>query len=177
MRWLTPTNKLRHEGGQWADRAFTSADGRFSVRLPGEALGLMLGHAAAAGWRDETGGVLIGRYVDNQRTAAVTEVTGPPRGSSWGRTWFNRGRGDLGAVFRRRWLEGTYYLGEWHTHPGGTPDPSQDDVEAMRMIAGNPGYACPEPVLLILGGGAKNWTLAAMVVDNGNLVQLRDDKR
>ena len=146
---------------------FRSADGGITVTVTPEALRTMLGHGAVSGWRNETGGVLLGRYEDDHRTAAVLDVTGPPAGSSWGRTWFRRGAGDLDALLDQRWKQGIYYLGEWHTHPDSSPAPSPDDVRAMQSISTKPSYACPEPILLILGGRDTNWHLNAMVIVGG----------
>lgn len=149
---------------------FRSPDGRYAVALRDAPLRSMIGFAADAKGRAETGGVLLGRYEEANRVAVILEVTGPPGGSARGRTWFRRGTGDLDALLERRWQDGTYYLGEWHTHPNCSPVPSRDDLQAMSSISGSRGYACPEPILLILGGSPPTWQLSATVIANGNPV-------
>ena len=70
-----------------------------------------------------------------------------------GRTWFVRGIRGLQKTIDRLWTrQHEYYLGEWHFHPGGAPDPSQTDIEQVQEIAYSEQYHCPEPVLLIIGG-------------------------
>lgn len=171
MRWFPRKTEQMPDGVAAADGCrFRSSDSRFEVDIPAVPLRAMVGYASASGWRNETGGILIGRYEDGQRTAVILEVTGPPAGSSWGRTWFRRGAGDINALLERRWREGVYYLGEWHTHPNGAPDPSPDDLRAMLSISVQPSYACPEPILLILGGRSTAWHLNAVIVADGSPV-------
>lgn len=135
-----------------SDLTFRSGDGRFGVHLPERCVEEMLRHCQDARGR-ETGGVLIGRYSDTLELAIVQEITGAPPDSRAGRTWFERGTSGLRALLRRRWGHtGWYYLGEWHHHPGAASLPSQQDFKQMTDIAIDPGYACPEPILVIVGG-------------------------
>lgn len=169
MRWFPRKTEQLSDGMAAAGGyRFRSADGRFEVEIPAVPLRAMVGHAAASGWQTETGGILIGRYKDGHRTASILEVTGPPAGSSWGRTWFRRGGGDIDALLELRWRQGIYYLGEWHTHPNGTPYPSADDLRTMQRISAQPSYACPEPILVILGGRSTDWQLNAVILADGN---------
>jgi len=46
------------------------------------------------------------------------------------------------------------YVGEWHSHPTADTRPSRVDVESLMGIASSENYACPGPVMMILGGGA-----------------------
>lgn len=114
----------------------------------------------------ETGGVLIGRYVAENETALVTSVVTPPD-SRRGRAWFERGTRDLGSSLRALWARPAdrrdYYLGEWHSHPGGAALPSPTDLQQMQSIAQTESYQCPEPILLILGGDEGRWVAAAYV--------------
>lgn len=96
----------------------------------------------------------------------------PPPDSKSGTTWFARGVCGL-----QRWLDSlwhgpsrAYYLGEWHLHPGGAPTPSGTDLEQMTAIANNPRYACPEPILVILGGASPEWLMGAFVVTGESIV-------
>lgn len=67
-----------------------------------------------------------------------------------------RGTAGLQGWLNRLWNgnERRYYLGEWHFHPGGAPEPSRMDIKQMGKIARSSSYKCPEPILLVVGGSA-----------------------
>jgi len=100
--------------------------------------------------QQETGGVLIGHYTEDESTAIVTEASGPPRDSSYGPSWFHRGVAGLKSVLARRWngQQRTYYLGEWHYHPADFVEPSNDDLTQMRHISVSANYRCTLPEAL-----------------------------
>ncbi len=127
-------------------------DFRFGVRIPLSVLRRVIGWCEnSEGY--ETGGVLIGRYSKSQRFAVITEALPAPADSKAGPTWFVRGTRALNDMLEWRWRSGGgYYLGEWHFHPGGAAVPSNVDSTQMRSISESAHYACPEPVLVILGG-------------------------
>lgn len=100
----------------------------------------------------ETGGILIGRYSSNLQQANVLVVTEAPTDSKSGRTWFYRGTNGLQKLLNDAWNNNNaYYLGEWHYHPGGAPNPSINDIVEMKKISRDVSYNCPEPVLIIAG--------------------------
>lgn len=150
------------------DLTFRSEDARFGVSIPRRVLGEILEHCAAAGGA-ETGGVLIGEYTQQHDCAIVHLATGPTTDSVATRTTFRRGIAGLQALLNRLWhRQRRYYLGEWHFHPGGTPDPSDVDRAQLRAISEDPDYRCPEPVLLIVGGEpTRAWKAAAFVFPQG----------
>ncbi|HTN15591.1 MAG TPA: Mov34/MPN/PAD-1 family protein [Sphingomonadaceae bacterium] len=142
---------------------FTSADGRFGVVLAITPLQAMLDQAAASD-RNETGGILIGRYVDSGAVASIAEATAKPADSWFGLFWFKRGSKGLKKLLEARWSAGEHYLGEWHFHPGGSPSPSRSDEDAMRAVAFDERYHCREPLLAILGGWPeKEWSVSLTV--------------
>ena len=101
----------------------------------------------------ETGGILIGTYTEDNSTAVVTEVSGPPSDSCRGFSWFWRGIVGLKELLARRWKwkRRTYYLGEWHFHPYLSIEPSGDDLTQMRNISQNFNYHCSKPIMIIVG--------------------------
>ena len=102
----------------------------------------------------ETGGILIGYYSDDYSTAVITEVTSPPKDSTFGANWFARGAAGLRTLLARRWknaAQRTYYLGEWHYHPAKHITPSGEDIQQMQAIGQTPKYQCKEPIMLIIG--------------------------
>jgi integrative and conjugative element protein (TIGR02256 family) len=106
----------------------------------------------------ETGGILVGYYNDALSCAVVTDASERPLDSKSGRNWLVRGTAGLQGWLDRLWCNNKrrYYLGEWHFHPGGVPEPSPTDTKQMGTIARSPSYKCPEPVLL-LGGSSWLW--------------------
>lgn len=124
---------------------------RFEVSVEDAAIRAMEEACRRAGSM-ETGGILIGRLADDGRRALVCEATSKPPDSSAGWAWFRRGSGGLKTLLARRWVEGSHYLGEWHFHPDARCEPSGPDLLAMVGIASDERYACPEPMLIILGG-------------------------
>lgn len=162
-----------------SDLELWSADGMFGVRIPKRILLRLLQMCEVAGSL-ETGGILIGRYSRAHDCALVTDVSRAPKDSSSGRTWFARGVRGLQVWLDRLWHTiRHYYIGEWHFHPGGSPDPSEDDSRQMHGIARSVLYHCPEPVLLILGGEPKAaWRVGAHVYQQaGGSIELASTSR
>lgn len=157
MLFVNPTQGLR----------LCSADKRFGIELQAQHIAQLLSQCQRAS-KHETGGVLIGRYSLNRSMAFVTEVTPAPEDSKHGPSWFDRGIKGLAKRLQTSWRQtGTFYLGEWHFHPGAVPNPSLVDSDQMAVIAESPLYACPEPILLIVGGVDKRWSIAGFVYEKG----------
>ncbi|AQR93108.1 Mov34/MPN/PAD-1 family protein [Clostridium saccharoperbutylacetonicum] len=100
---------------------------------------------------NETGGILIGTYLDKQ-TAEIVAVIGPSEDSKTWKTRFNRGAKGINKLLKEYWEQGIYYLGEWHFHPNGSPYPSNIDTDTLTSISNNSKYSCPEPILIIISG-------------------------
>jgi len=144
-----------------SQRQFQSDDCAWQVSIWTEPL-LRIQAMGAAARRHETGGILIGRYEDEGRLGVIEEATDRPNGSLLGTFWFGRASQGLAELLRDRWLEERHYLGEWHFHPGSSPEPSKRDNRTMAGIATTPRYQCDAPLLLILGqdpNGAPRWSL------------------
>lgn len=105
----------------------------------------------------ECGGVLLGSITDDGAALISDMVT--PTDSRGGRTWFERGTEGLAIALEDAWtrVPRTHYIGEWHSHPGGSGTPSDGDRTQMRLIAGDPLRRCPVPILLICHGSGKVW--------------------
>lgn len=146
------------------DVEFWSTGRRFGLRLKNEQVVQML-RLCERSFPHETGGILLGRYTVKHDCAVVTSITKAPTDSQSGRTWFVRGIKGLQHKVDRMWNRNqSYYLGEWHLHPGGTPRPSSVDIGQMREIATSAEYHCPEPVLLIIGyNPPSDWSARAYV--------------
>jgi integrative and conjugative element protein (TIGR02256 family) len=152
--------------------AFRAVSATVEVRLTEVAL-LSIEKEALASTNKETGGILIGRYMNDGNVAIVTAGTERPRDSTSGKTWFKRGASGLADKLRARWAGGEYYLGEWHSHPGGLPDPSNDDIREMRSIAIDVSYRCPKPIMVIAGTSGRSIRVSVSVLENGQLIRLK----
>lgn len=147
---------------------FWSNDRRFGLKVVAPALATVLDSCSRAA-DSETGGILIGHYSDLLDCAIVTRATGPGRHCRAGGWWFERSARGLRGLLARHWRKGLgYYLGEWHYHPGASPQPSGADDATMRRIAADPASHCLQPVLLIIGGAIPgSWTPSAHVYPVG----------
>lgn len=155
-------------------RRFVSQDGRFGLVLSESVVQEVFSLCARAGSK-ETGGILVGRYSESNNAAIVTKASPPPPDSRSGWNWFTRGVRGLQRWLDSLWREPdrSYYLGEWHFHPGAAPVASDTDARQMEAIAADPKYNCPEPVLLIIGGTPTKRTAGAYVAVRGNgLIEL-----
>lgn len=149
------------------DVIFSCANADFTVSLCSSSLQQVIDECIRAG-TNETGGILIGSYSEDSSTAIIVEATARPSDSLVGRTTFQRGVKGLKHLLDSRWKTGTYYVGEWHFHPGGSPEPSSDDLVSMRNISTNINYQCLEPVMIILGGDPSGlFSLSATVFPRG----------
>lgn len=119
----------------------------------------------------ETGGILIGHYSDGLDHAVISNVIRPPSDSRAGRAWFRRGVVGLNSILNRLWRgRRGYYIGEWHSHPSADPRPSPADCAQMAQIAVSDSYNCPEPILVIIGGGPdREWEFGTFVFPRSNL--------
>lgn len=156
-----------------------SPDGRFGLSLGGRQVERLCRLCRDAGGY-ETGGVLIGRYVDHHSCARISEISGPPVDSRASRTSFYRGVSGIQERLVALWRAARgFYLGEWHYHPGGAPDPSEVDTHQLLEIAASTTYNCPEPLLLIVGhNGTGKLTMRVFVFQRSGLaVELSEPTR
>jgi integrative and conjugative element protein (TIGR02256 family) len=112
----------------------------------------------------ETGGMLLGYRAGRSDAPelVVETVIGPGPRARHGRTRFDPDgawqRVELARAYRSR--AATTYLGDWHSHPGGTAAPSDLDRRTARAIARRRRARAPQPLMAILFGG-RPWELAA----------------
>lgn len=145
-------------------RGWASDDEGFQVLLEDASLSTITScHVQSHGV--ETGGILVGLYARSARQAVVIAASPPPPDSRGGPTWFRRGTIGLAGWLADLWRsENLYYLGEWHSHPGGSCAPSACDSSEMARIAVSRKYHCPEPILVVIGGAEpSHWCLSVSV--------------
>lgn len=91
----------------------------------------------------ESGGLILGRV--RGQFLEVTEVTFPSKLDYQSRFRFTRRDPSHHAVAMREWDRSgneVGYLGEWHTHPELTPQPSAIDLASWRDIVGSKIPSC-----------------------------------
>jgi integrative and conjugative element protein (TIGR02256 family) len=154
---------------------YCTKDRKFGVIVLPAALEEILAFAAESAGL-ETGGIALGRYSECHTYATVDKFTGPPTDSKRSKFIFVRGVHGLQALIAKLWKkERRYYLGEWHFHPGASANPSGTDLAQMIAIANDVNYACPEPLLFIIGGDPRaSWELKVLLTfPNGKQVELQ----
>lgn len=131
-----------------------SVDKRFIVEINRSILAVIAIHCKKAK-EVETGGVLVGRYIENFHVAVVTEAPPPPNDSKSSPTKFKRGVSGLQQLFLQRWraTQRTYYIGEWHYHPSNFVEPSLVDFDQMIEFSYSEDYDCVAPIMLLAGTG------------------------
>ncbi len=120
---------------------------------------------------NECGGVFVGNIKDDV-TARIDKMVLPKKTRSTP-VYFVRL-----TSFINRWLLNIFkkyngeviYLGEWHSHPNGTPFPSGTDLKTMREIAINPDIRIQTPILLIVGYDKRTYNEIFYMYKNNKLI-------
>ena len=147
---------------------FRTSDTRYGLSIDDSLMRRMLSFCKNA-VRSETGGILVGRYTKGRDWAIVSDLSGPPIDSKSDRTSFYRGTKGLQDWLSKLWTSNRgYYLGEWHYHPFAGPDASSVDRRQLQENSEKARLACPEPVMLIVGGDPDHaWHACAYVHPRG----------
>lgn len=109
----------------------------------------------------ETGGVLLGWRTSATRVV-VADLIGPGPGAQHHKVWFRPDADWQQDQIAARYAQSgrtVTYLGDWHTHPDGTPALSRKDLRTLRRIARHADARVPQPVMAVLAGGPE-WRLA-----------------
>lgn len=139
----------------------------YEVRLSPSALAEMrawISRSSRLAPGTETGGVLFGSQDDAAQVIWVSDVLGPPpdsRASAAGFVCGTLGVDRAAAEIRRRTGGASVPLGMWHTHPGGTAQPSPTDMGGMRQLVDDAHRPLPQQLLVIVGGVMAAPTLGA----------------
>lgn len=123
----------------------------WEVRLSGDAE-TTLRELFSSAKPNETGGILIGLVNWKRRAIYVTRALKPPSDSRSSPFAFVRGTSDVPDEvehIHERTGAMLGYVGEWHTHPGGEPQPSPQDLSTVEKIMPNLDKV-PLPALLLI---------------------------
>jgi integrative and conjugative element protein (TIGR02256 family) len=112
---------------------------------------------------NETGGVLLGHAFPGSCETAVSQVIGPGPRATHASTTFEPDHEWQAEAVALRWYDDPTleYLGDWHTHPGGTTNPSKLDKDALEVIASSADAQQAQPLMLIVALGSAATTLSA----------------
>jgi integrative and conjugative element protein (TIGR02256 family) len=109
----------------------------------------------------ETGGVLLG-WRASTTEVVITNLVGPGPGAEHHRVWFRPDadwqQGQIDARYAQSGRTVTY-LGDWHTHPSGSPVLSRKDLRTLRRISRHADARIGQPVMAVVAGGPE-WRLA-----------------
>lgn len=109
----------------------------------------------------EVGGWLLGYSDEEEDAIVVTHATPPSRGTPF--SIHISGRRHR-RYFDQAWCASdghVTFLGDWHTHPGGPPIPSERDEEAMQQVADDPDFGEGPTLIAIAATG--RWRRPASV--------------
>lgn len=107
----------------------TFTEGRRLV-ITDSAIAQMRKHTQTSSWQSESGGVMLGRHLEESSDLVVDEVTSPQSTDRRSRFSFFRSSAHS-QIAEERWrktLGKIAYLGLWHTHPENWPSPSEVDI-------------------------------------------------
>lgn len=101
---------------------------------------------------NEFGGLLIGFYANGNKDLIITNFL-TPKSFKASPVDFERETKDLQEALKAFYhsYPSKYYVGEWHSHPGGGTAPSNKDIKAMKQISECEGVSINKPVLCIIG--------------------------
>lgn len=141
------------------DRVATDHRQVYEVRVDENAMETMREHVRASvngrtPGAGRTGGLLLGQFDSACRIAWVSQATGLPPGSTASSLRIKLGVGEVQEVLDDRSDRSGGMLtliGFWHTHPGGSAAPSEEDRATMRERVASPEWPPAPALLLILG--------------------------
>lgn len=99
----------------------------------------------------ETGGALVGRLLAGG-VLHLVGASGPgPKGRCASTSVLIDGRYTTEFCNQIYWQTAgsVDYVGDWHSHPRGSVEPSRTDLKAMRLILASDICTCPQPISLI----------------------------
>jgi integrative and conjugative element protein (TIGR02256 family) len=118
---------------------------------------------AARAYPYETGGVLMGYQGEND-TVVITTIIGPGLNARHAHQAFvpdhEYHANEVAKIYSAsggRWT----YLGDWHSHPGGSAHLSWRDRSTLRRIARSSDARVPHPLMLVVCGQSESWQITA----------------
>lgn len=104
------------------------------IKIADKVLDQMLQFKQNTDDKSESGGILLGYYIDDS-TFTITDITTPTNFDKSSRYNFLRTKLSAQKAINKLFKESSgkkIYLGEWHTHPEDIPSPSQIDKKSIK---------------------------------------------
>lgn len=111
----------------------------------------------------ETGGVLLGYWGED--AAVVADMVGPGPDALHGPNGFVPDAEYQEMEIAQRYETSgriVTYMGDWHSHPGGSGRVSRLDLRTLHTIAREPAARAPAPIMLVVSDGDP-WKLMAWI--------------
>lgn len=131
---------------------------------------------AWASYPKETGGVLLGHHAHNDPlSASVQHLVGPGPGARHEARGFAPDHEWQAERVAELWRDdrNLEYLGDWHTHPGGSPGLSPLDKDALRVITRSVDAQQDRPVMLVLALHPDRSSIGATALDGEQFKAVR----
>jgi integrative and conjugative element protein (TIGR02256 family) len=127
------------------------------VLMPAHARRMMMQEARRSTDGKETGGILLGFEAWNDRRCWVTQVGDPGPQAERSATRFCRDLEHAERLAEAAYaIDGSQWIGDWHTHPGGPPRLSSTDLRSYREALADSDLEAFLAILLLPGDGGWN---------------------
>ena len=129
-------------------------DDRTRLLIPEGAIERVRKYKDDVGFRNESGGIILGGQSESGLDFIVNELTLPSPTDDSGPYHYMRDKHAANKLIENAWEEsgGTVnYLGEWHTHNERRPHPSYVDKNLMRQVSENESCLFDRAFMMILG--------------------------
>jgi integrative and conjugative element protein (TIGR02256 family) len=131
------------------------------VLIPAHAHRMMLREARRSADGKETGGILLGFEAWEDRRCWVTQIGDPGPKAERSATRFCRDLEHAERLAEAAYaIDGSQWIGDWHTHPGGPPRLSPTDLKSYREVLAESDLEAFLAVLLL--PGRDGWISPAM---------------
>lgn len=122
-----------------------------TVELSDSVLAHLNKHAQHTDESPEAGGQLFANITNNGSHWFVSSATGPRPSDKRSRFFFKPDRRLERREIHAEFEQGRNYIGDWHTHPQQTPQPSASDTRSMREIFEKSIHQLPGILMIIIG--------------------------
>jgi proteasome lid subunit RPN8/RPN11 len=131
---------------------------------------------AIISYPNETGGFLVGKYINDCRTALVTDLVLPLKSES-GPMSYKRDTDGMDCLWDELYKDGLIYLGEWHSHPDSSASYSNMDKQALTNIATSTTVVIRHPIMLISSvSKTRIREYRAYYYYNGQIIEYEQDR-
>lgn len=126
----------------------------------------------------EAGGQLFAKITKDGRHWFVSNATGPRPSDQRSRFFFNPDRRVERREIQDEYEQGKHYVGDWHTHPQRSPQPSPSDTLSMAEIFGKSMHQLPGVLMIIVGiHPPPEGIWISMHSSKGSALPLREQRR